>query len=202
MSALIIGRTAAFGALLAAFAVGCVVQESSSSGGGYSGTGSSGGGSDDGGGTASSKPMLVDVDPDRTLTAHPGDGVGVFTEYRSGGEWHIWWTCDTNKTSLPCTFQVTVTAASGAITNASSEQFESNDQLVQLSDRAIEALTQTATGVDGIVFDADPGATIQLDAQMNGQDSGSFLFFVQNGQVNGGYQGSLTDPLMFEPASK
>src|SRR5690242_1712082 len=62
-------------------------------------------------------PMLVDVDTDQTMNAVGGDGVGVFVEYAKGGHWHVWWTCDTNKTQESCDFAVTMTVAAGKIAN-------------------------------------------------------------------------------------
>jgi hypothetical protein len=135
------------------------------------------------------------------MTAAPGDGVGVFTEYQTGGHWHVWWTCDTNKTNLPCAFDVTVSIASGSITNLASQAFERTDRLSQPSATQIEATTNTTSAIDGVTFDTPPGSgtpVITLDAKVNGQEDGSFLFFVQKGEVNGGY-GAVSDPLMLEP---
>jgi hypothetical protein len=143
--------------------------------------------------------MLVDVDANQTLTAQPGQGVGIFTEYATGGHWHVWWTCDTTLTDLGCNFAVNVSIASGAITNISSQAFEPNDQLSEPTPNAIQATTTTTTGIDGIRFDTAPGDIITLDARVDGQDNGSFLFFVQDGKVNGGYSHAVTDPLMLEP---
>jgi hypothetical protein len=187
--------------------VGCVVDEtgSGSSGGGYAG----GGYGPSGGSTTSSssgggvQAMLVDVDPNRTMSANPGDGVGVFTEYESGGHWHVWWTCDTNKTSLPCAFDVTVSVTTGTIANLSGQTLERGDTVTQASPTQIEATTTTTSAVDGMTFDTvvPSGTTpiITLDAKLSGVEDASFLFFVQDGQINGNYSGSLTDPLMLEP---
>jgi hypothetical protein len=151
--------------------------------------------------------MLVDVDPDRTMTAAPGDGVGVFSEYQTGGHWHVWWTCDTNKTNLSCAFDVSVSVTTGTIANLAG-QVGRGDTVTQASPTGIEATTVTTTGVSGITFDTVPpsggGATrpiITLDAKVGGYEDPSFLFFVQDGQVNGNFGGSLTDPLMLEPSS-
>jgi hypothetical protein len=199
--AMVVG-TVSCGLLLVA---GCAVETSgpSSGGGSVSGTaypGAPGGGSSSAA-PASAVPMLVDVDPNRTMTAQPGQGVGVFTEYVTGGHWHIWWTCDTNQTSFDCSFDVTVSAGGGPVTNAVGEELAATDRIVQSGAGQIEAVTQTSTQVSGVSFDTSPGAVITVDAKMNGQDDGAFLFFVQGGQVNGGYQGVLTDPLMLEPSS-
>jgi hypothetical protein len=189
----------ALGALL----VGCTA--SSSGGGlgsadtaGYGGGGSAPSGSSGGG------VQLVDVDPNQTLTAQPGQGVGVFTQYKTGGQWTVWWTCDTNVTSLSCNFQIDVTVASGAsgaITNVVNQLTEQGALLSQPTPNEVSATTTTTTAVDGIVFNTTPGAVITLDAKVGGSEDGSFLFFVQDGQVNGGYQGTLSDPLMLEPSS-
>jgi hypothetical protein len=180
-----------------AFSLGCVAETSSggSSGYSYGGGSSSSGGSGSSSGGGPTKPMLVVVDTDRTMNASPGQGVGVFTEYRAGGHWRIWWTCDTSKTSEACGFDVTATVSSGAITNPV------GSGVTQRSAQQVEALTTTTAGVDGMTFDAPAGGIITLDARMDGQQDGSFLFFVQNGNINGGYKGALTDPLMLEPSS-
>ena len=134
----------------------------------------------------------------------PGQGVGVFTQYKTGGQWTVWWTCDTNVTSLSCNFQIDVTVASGAsgaITNVVNQLTEQGALLSQPTPNEVSATTTTTTAVDGIVFNTTPGAVITLDAKVGGSEDGSFLFFVQDGQVNGGYQGTLSDPLMLEPSS-
>jgi hypothetical protein len=214
-------RTAAVGVAGAAVAfstlTACVVQ--SEPGSGYddgSGGGSSSGGSGSGSG-GSAQPMLVDVDPNQTMNATPGDGVGVFVEYKTGGHWNVWWTCDTNKTQLGCSFDNTITVSTGTITNLAGQQLEASDSLTQASPQSVEAITETTTGVDGITFDTpfSSGQTpiITLTAKLNGVESAQYacanstgesslcnvLFFVQDGEIDGNYQGQLTDPLMLEP---
>jgi hypothetical protein len=145
--------------------------------------------------------MLVDVDPNQTMSVNAGSGVGVFTEYASGGHWHVYWTCDTNMTNLSCAFDVIVTVSAGTIENL---QTQLSSDTLQQSATHVEVTTSTTTGVDGITFDTVvPQGTkpiITLDAKMDGVDSSKFLFFVQDGQINGNYTGSLTDPLMLEPS--
>jgi hypothetical protein len=202
-------RTVALGVAGAALAVAsvtaCVVQ--SEPGSGYSGSGSAGGSGSSSGGSggsgASAQPMLVDLDPDQSMNASPGEGVGVFIQYKTGGHWNIWWTCDTNKTGLGCSFDNTVTVSTGSITNLAGQVLEGSDAVTQPSAQKIEAVTATSTGVDGITFDTpfSSGQTpvITLDAKLNGSENSQYLFFVQDGKINGNYQGMLTDPLMLEP---
>jgi hypothetical protein len=148
--------------------------------------------------------VLAVVDTNQTMTASPGQGVGVFVQYQAGGHWNIWWTCDTYKTNLTCNFDVVVTVASGTITNLASQMLQGTDVASQSGDQSVQALTTTSTGVDGITFDTPLGTNlpvITVDASVDGARSGSFLFFVQDGKINGGYAGTLTDPLEFEPSS-
>jgi hypothetical protein len=191
-SALNVSVGVTVGLALAGFVVGCAADSSppyaSASGGGP--TPSAPAPSSSG----ATQPMLVDVDPNQTMTAKPGDGVGVFTEYQTGGHWKVWWTCDTNTTRLSCNFDIRVIVASGAITNVGGQGSQSSTQLAV-------ARTVTSTQVHGITFDTAPGAVITLDASMDGEHDGGFLFFVQSGKVNGGYSGTLTDPLMLEPSA-
>ncbi|HZU82424.1 MAG TPA: hypothetical protein VE987_05895 [Polyangiaceae bacterium] len=196
------GRSAvAVGAFVAGvYLGGCAVESSSTSaagsGGGW-GSGSSGGA----GGGSSTVPSVVTVDPDRTMTATPGEGVGVFTEYATGGHWHVWWTCDTSKTGLGCHFENTISAGGASVANVAGEGLEPSDTLSQPTGNQIVVTTQTSTGIDGVTFDATPGAAIQLEAKLDGVDDGALLFFVQDGVVNGGYTGDFADPLTLEPAA-
>jgi hypothetical protein len=173
-------------------------------GGGYGGSSTS---TDDAGtsSNASGQPMLVVVDSNRTMSASPGQGVGVFTQYQTGGHWNIWWSCDTDKTSLPCAFDVTVTTMSGTIANPAGQGLQGSDAFNQSTTQEVEAVTNTTTTIEGITFDTvvSDGTTpiITVDAKLNGVDDPSYFFFVQDGEINGGFQGSLTDPLMFEPSS-
>jgi hypothetical protein len=185
---------------LVALAVACSAQSDGSGAvvgpsAGYAGTpgGTLGG--------TPNKPLLVVVDTNVVMTATPGDGVGVFTEYKTGGHWHIWWTCDTNKTTQSCAFDVKVTPSSGAIANARSDQFGTTDSLTATTAAPLEAVTTTSTTAEGVYFDTAAGIAVTLDASVGGLEDGSFLFFVQDGEVNGGYTGVLTDPLMLKGSS-
>lgn len=140
------------------------------------------------------QPLLAVVDTNQTMDAVGGDGVGLFIEYSTGGHWHLWWTCDTNQTQQSCNFVIGASVASGAITNLDATQLSGGFATLS-STTQLDAQSTTTTQVSGIRFDTDPGATIKLEASMSNITDGSFLFFVQDGQVNGGYAGALSNPL-------
>ena len=154
-------------------------------------TGSNGSGSN-------ATPLLVDVDTGKTMTATPGDGVGIFVEYKAGGHWHVSWTCDTNKTNLSCTFSLQVSSVTGQVSNLAVGGQATGDNIQQTDTQTITATTNTTSNTVDIHFDADAGGKIQINANVGGVQDSSFFFFVQDGQVNGGYTGQLTDPLQFE----
>jgi hypothetical protein len=159
------------------------------------------------GGAPSPTPLLATVDPNVTMKAPPGQGIGVFTEYDTGGHWHVWWTCDTAITQELCAFDVKVFVGTGTLTHATADHFNSSDTLATPStpaagpDGAIEAQTTTTLASEGVFFDTDPGATITLAATIGGVYSGQFLFWVQGGKINDGYTGTVTDPLKLKGAS-
>lgn len=188
------GGVVAFGALLLA----CTV-ETRSSGGGFTVVARADASP---AGAANAEAMVVEVDTNRTMVAQPGDGVGVFTEYAAGGHWHIFWTCDTRRTNLDCGFDVGI-STNGPISNAAGESIDASDalSLANAASGQLSIVAQTSTQIKGVTFDTTPGASVTLDARVDGERDGRILFFVQDGQVNGGYAGQLADPLTFEPSS-
>ncbi len=145
------------------------------------------------------QPITVVVDTGQTMNVQGGQGVGVFVEYRAGGHWHVYWSCDTALSGLACDFQMTMSGKS--IANATPNQFTSSDSLSSSTPDVLVATSHTTTGVSGVDFDATPGADVKIDMNVSGLRDGRFFFFVQNGQVNGNFQGILTDPLIFEPSA-
>ena len=140
-------------------------------------------------------PITVVVDTNQTMTAVGGDGVGVFVEYKSGGHWAVWWTCDTTRSKLGCTFTITGTAA-GNLKNLT------GDKDAQLVNGGLSVSSTVATEVHEIGFDTNPGEKLTLNAKVAGIDpTSSLFFFVQDGKINGGFTGKLTNPLIFQPSS-
>ncbi len=143
-------------------------------------------------------PILVDVDTGKTMNAAPGDGVGIFVEYAAGGQWHVWWTCDTNKTNESCAFNIKIAAKTGSMSDLALSGAAQGDNLQQTDTQTLIATTTTTSNAVDVKFTGDPGGTIEIEAAVGGVDDSSFFFFVQDGTVNGGYAGTLTDPLRFE----
>jgi hypothetical protein len=142
-----------------------------------------------------SGPVLARLDADKTMNAKGGDGVGVFVEYQSGGHWHIWWTCDTSLTGQTCSFSHAVTG--GPFRNIKSEGAGRD------AAQSITTQSTVSSGIGEMFFDTDAGAIITVTSSVAGADNtdGRYFFFVQDGKVNGGFAGRLSNPLQFQPTS-
>jgi len=151
----------------------------------------------DPGSPVNTSPMLVEVDSDQTMNALGGEGVGVFVEYGKNGHWHVWWTCDTNQTAQTCDFSVSVSSATGALANVDATELAGGLYSSPTPGR-LEARSTTSTELRGVRFDTEAGAVITVEAALGDLKDGSFLFFVQDGKVNGGFTGILTNPLRFQ----
>jgi hypothetical protein len=156
----------------------------------------------DGTTSPSPSPLLVVVDTDQVMNADPGQGVGIFTEYFTGGKWHVWWTCDTAVSNQQCDVALSATVASGTITNLDAGELQGGFATAPNPAR-VEATATTTTQVHGITFTTNPGAVLTLEATVGGLREGpganhSFFFFVQDGKINGGYSGRLTNPLQLQ----
>lgn len=156
----------------------------------------------DGTTTTSPAPILVVLDTDQVMNADPGQGVGIFTEYFTGGKWHVWWTCDTTLSKQTCDVALSATVASGTIDNVDAGELQGGVVSTPSPSR-VEARVTTTTEVHGITFTTAPGAIVTLEATVGGLKEGpgtnhSFFFFVQDGKINGGFGGRLTNPLQLQ----
>lgn len=172
----------------------CVIDASSSDGGSSRGSGYGGSTTTPPSKTATGSPVLVEVDTNAKLEADPGDGVGVFAEYTTGGKWHVFWACDTSQTGRDCDYQVKVRPTTGKLSNV----LDDGGKAVATTGGEISLRRTISTKNDGIRFDGDPGGIITLEVTLDGKSDGVLFFFVQSGKLNGGYEGNLTNPIKLQ----
>lgn len=143
-------------------------------------------------------PKQVAITPDKTLQADAGEGVGIFVEYATGGHWHVWTACDTNRSKLACDFEIFAIPEKGAkISNVqAAEALEAGDSADELSDGSAHLSASTSAEFDGMTFDATPGALVELEIYFDGIPDPHIIFWYGNDTL---HTGAPTDPIDFIP---
>jgi hypothetical protein len=188
-------------AIAALLASGCVIESSTcdecdcawGEGGtaGFAGTGGTGG---SGGGDV----VRAAIDTGAKLQTVAGDGVGAFIEYEQGGRWHVFTTCDTRLSGLPCYFNVIATLPEGASYGGLSEEsLESEDGIYEYAD-GVELATVTREDVDGMYFDAPAGEVVRFEVYLDDGLDARFIYWVGGGAV---HNGAPTNPIDLLPSA-
>jgi len=146
------------------------------------------------------EPMTVNIDPDATFTeVAPGEGVGLFMEYGTGGKWHLWTTCDTNYSNVACSFDVVVSVdTESEVLKVDEEDLEGFDEVRMIDSGTASFKADTASDTDGMVFETTPGATVRLDMLLDGKAEPRFVFWFGDGVL---HKGAPTNPVDFAPKS-
>lgn len=144
--------------------------------------------------------QTVVIDTDATITASPGDGVGVFVQYTSGGEWNIFTTCDTHVSGVSCGFDLFVKGvdATTLIANSKGSNLSGRDGIEVMADGTVHLATDTSTDLNGFTFDATPGAAIELTMALDGTSQERFIYWVGDGVL---HTGAPTNPVDFQPTA-
>jgi len=139
------------------------------------------------------------VDADAVMSVRPGAGAGVFVQYASGGHWTVFTACDTHRSNLPCRFDLLISAdADVAFSDPQGHQLEPVDVLTLGADGSLRLQTGTALQLDGVSFDADPGATVRVDVFLGGESRPDLLNWISRGEQR---QGTSDSPVDFTPTS-
>ena len=171
---------------LVALGVACSVQTTSPSSGDYVSPAPVDGVPVDG-----SQIMRVVVDSDQRMSnLVGGEGVGVFVEYDRGGYWRVRWTCDTARSRRACKYDVKLSAS--AITEVQTEAVAAVDTT---GNRFVSFKTSTQFELHGVNFRSPAGDVLTVEVEVDGQKTGAYVFFVQDGKVNGSYEGRLSNPV-------
>lgn len=141
---------------------------------------------------------VVTIDSGATMSLTPGDGAGIFVQYAQGGHWNLTTTCDTRSSGQSCAFDIVISPSDGAtFSGVQGQDLSSADTLELRSDGTVRLVTSTSYGTNGISFDSDPGATVEIDALLDGAAQPSFVNVVSEGAVLAGVP---TNPVDFSPS--
>ncbi|MRG91626.1 hypothetical protein [Polyangium spumosum] len=144
------------------------------------------------------QPMLMSIETDVALESVPGDGVGVFVEYYSGGTYRIWTTCDTNFSGSVCPMDIfTSVDQSSSIHSVTTVDLEGADQ-VNINEAAgtVDMYVDTSVDIDAIEINTTPGAILRVEVLIDGVAQPRFVYWFGNGVL---HNGAPTSPVDFVP---
>lgn len=129
--------------------------------------------------------VYVTIDADHSLTTDLGYGAGLFVEYYRGGHWTLWTSCDTEITGLDCHWEASISAFA-PIYGVDGFELEGYDYVDRYGSDGLTFIADTAYHLDGIDFDTEPGALVQLEVWLDGYLAPEYVVWFGNGEVRGG----------------
>jgi hypothetical protein len=139
----------------------------------------------------------VYIDTNASMETDPGYGVGLYVQYADGGHWTVYTSCDTAFDGAECEFDVVIAPEYGLdFYSVSAQDFESADMVEFYEDGSLHMVVYTTYGLNGVSFQTEPGASIQVDTLLDGYDAPEFVYSVSRGVVR---EGVDTNPVEFVP---
>ena len=147
---------------------------------------------------ATAADVSVQVEAGPNPTSQPGAGAGVFVEYAVGGHWHVQTVCDTTASQQPCAYDISAQVASGTVSNVAGEGLGSSDFAGTLGADTAYMSVDTYTEVDGMRFDAAPGASVRLTVKLGGELCQGFVWWRTAGSAR---NDTSSNPLILVPTT-
>jgi hypothetical protein len=140
----------------------------------------------------------ADVDTGAEIELTPGEGVGLFVEHLSEGEWRLSTTCDTLISGATCYWDVLVyPTADGVLGDFSSLGFEDGDAVGFSYGGWLHFIADTTDNADGLLVTATPGEALSFEAYLDGYCASPYMFWIGDGAVHAGAPGN---PLELTPS--
>jgi hypothetical protein len=145
-------------------------------------------------------PLRVDIDTDApALTTDAGDGAGVFVEYMDGGAYHVFSTCDTNKSGYSCQWAIVASIDPTLSLQVTDDgDLEGDDTITRVDEGAVRLVFNSDADFDGAVLSAPAGEKLRLNVVLDGCYDSSLVSWVSNGSI---VSGAPSDPVDFVPTS-
>lgn len=148
-------------------------------------------------GTVPQEVSQVDIQPDRVLESTPGEGVGIFVEYQTGGHWRVWTTCDTFSSKQICSYSIFASTTRAEHLRAyATEDAEGYDEVKDLGGGMVQFLADTDSDTDALVLDVEEGQPLDLEVYIDGQNAQPYVYWVSDDIVHGG---APDNPVRFLP---
>lgn len=139
------------------------------------------------------------IDVDQLLDVTPGDGAGAFFEYESGGTYHVTTSCDVENGG-DCSWDIVIVPLDGKpLQTFAPYDLEQDDSLTFGYGNQLRLVASTGRDFDGVDFQTEPGAAIQVDALLDGAAANRFLFWVGDGAL---HSGAPSNPVNLTPSGE
>jgi hypothetical protein len=136
----------------------------------------------------------VSIDPGATVSPTPGKTVGVYVQETGKGHWTVLTTCDTVVSGATCSFDLNVTPEAGSSFSAvTPANLAYPDAMTVLGDGTVQIATATTHLANGLSFDTEPGALIELNVLLDGVPQLGLVHYVSGGAEHAGVPGNPVD---------
>ncbi len=126
-------------------------------------------------------PLLwIDSDAELAELA-PGEETGLFIEYASGGLWRLYTTCGDLDLG-DCHWDVVTTVRGGSFVGTDPYDLEYED-LLSSDDLGAWFDAFTGADLDGMYVQTTPGASLEVDALLDGEPAWDYVFWVSDGEA-------------------
>ncbi len=139
------------------------------------------------------------IDVDQLLDVSPGDGAGAFIEYESGGTYHVTTSCDVDNGG-ECSWDIVIVPLDDKpLLVFSPYDLEQDDSLTFGYGNQLRLVAHTGRDFDGVDFQTEPGAAIQVDALLDDGAANRYLFWVGDGAL---HSGAPSNPVNLIPSAE
>jgi len=128
---------------------------------------------------------VASIETDATMETSPGLGSGVYVEYVSGGLWLVYSTCGEVDVYGECEWYIATSVPDCDFVGAEGFDLESGDAF-DTDELGAVALFYTDYDYDGLYIQTLPGASLQLEVELDGTGADEYLFWVDDGEVYSG----------------
>lgn len=139
------------------------------------------------------------IDADQLLDVSPAEGAGAFIEYESGGTYHVTTSCDVDNGG-ECAWDLVIVPLDGKpLLTFAPFDLEDDDSLTFGYGNQLRLIAYTGRDFDGVDFQTEPGAAIQVDALLDDGAANRYLFWVGDGAL---HSGAPSNPVNLIPSAE
>jgi hypothetical protein len=137
------------------------------------------------------------IDTGALLDVSPGLGAGVFIEYEAGGSYRISTSCRVDELG-PCSWDIVVTPLDDAgVESVAPLDLEPEYDAVTTDGVSVQLIASTEDDLDGFTLGTAPGATLRVDALIDGSCGNRYFFWMGDGAL---HSGAPSNPIDLTPS--